>query len=444
MLKAEKKETLRESLKARLAHSRNRCDELYAFLKPGTIHDRPIPERHRIIFYLGHLEAFDWNLIGTATLGLEPFHKTFDDLFAFGIDPVDGDLPDDKPSDWPSVKEITEYNRRIRRTVDDALQAVDFNNPSHPNFENGKAFHVAVEHRLMHAETLAYMLHWMPYDRKVPQASLLTEPSPPVPHRMIEIPAGSATLGHDPNAASFGWCNEYSQHTVETPAFAIGSHNITNGDYLKFMEAGGYRERSLWRDDDWTWKEAEGVAHPRFWVRRDGPWFYRAMFEEIPLPEGWPVYVSQAEATAYARWAGKELPTEAQFHRAAYGTPEGTERSYPWGEEEPDGRHGNFDFRRWDPTPVGVYPNGESAFGVADLLGNGWEWTSTIFAPFEGFEPLPFYPNYSANFFDGKHYVIKGGSARTGAPLLRRSFRNWFQAHYPHIYSSFRLVENSG
>ena len=328
--------------------------------------------------------------------------------------------------------------------MDDALQAVDFDNPSHPNFENGKAFHVAVEHRLMHAETLAYMLHWMPYDRKVPQASLLTEPSPPVQHRMIEIPAGTATLGHDPNAAGFGWCNEYSQHTVGTPAFAIGSHNITNGDYLKFMEAGGYQERSLWRDDDWTWKEAERVAHPRFWVRRDGPWFYRAMFEEIPLPEGWPVYVSQAEATAYARWAGKELPTEAQFHRAAYGTPEGTERSYPWGAEEPDGRHGNFDFRRWDPTPVGVYPNGESAFGVADLLGNGWEWTSTIFAPFEGFEPLPFYPNYSANFFDGKHYVIKGGSARTGAPLLRRSFRNWFQAHYPHIYSSFRLVENGG
>jgi len=164
------------------------------------------------------------------------------------------------------------------------------------------------------------------------------------------------------------------------------------------------------------------------------------MFAELPLPETWPVYVSHAEASAYARWKERKLPSEAQFHRAAYGTPQGFEREYPWGGEPPEVERGNFDFRRWDPAPAAPHPAGRSAFGVADLVGNGWEWTSTRFGPFPGFEPFPFYPGYSANFFDGKHYVSKGGSARTAACMLRRSFRNWFQPHYPYVYTGFRTV----
>ncbi|MBZ5542877.1 MAG: formylglycine-generating enzyme family protein [Acidobacteriia bacterium] len=143
-----------------------------------------------------------------------------------------------------------------------------------------------------------------------------------------------------------------------------------------------------------------------------------------------------------ARWAGKALPTEAQWHRAAFGTPEGPERQYPWGDGPARPEYGNFDFRRWDPTPGGAFPSGASSFGVADLLGNGWEWTSTVFEPFPGFQAFPFYSGYSANFFDGKHYVMKGGSSRTAACMLRRSFRNWFQAHYQYVYAGFRCVES--
>jgi iron(II)-dependent oxidoreductase len=139
---------------------------------------------------------------------------------------------------------------------------------------------------------------------------------------------------------------------------------------------------------------------------------------------------------------GKALPMEEQFHRAAYATPSGAESEFPWGDEFPNERHGNFDFRQWNPAPVGAHPEGNSAFGVADLAGNGWEWTSSVFKPFPGFQPFPFYPGYSANFFDGQHYVAKGGSARTAAVLLRRSFRNWFQPHYPYVYATFRGVVN--
>jgi formylglycine-generating enzyme required for sulfatase activity len=164
------------------------------------------------------------------------------------------------------------------------------------------------------------------------------------------------------------------------------------------------------------------------------------MFEEIPMPLSWPVYVTHEQAAEYAAWRGATLPTEAQWHRAAYGD---RPCRYPWGNSSPDQTRGNFDARRFDPAPVSAHPAGASPDGVEDLLGNGWEWTSTRFHPFPGFEPFPFYKGYSANFFDDDHYVLKGGSPRTDAKLLRRSFRNWFRSDYPYVYATFRCIQNS-
>jgi formylglycine-generating enzyme required for sulfatase activity len=196
----------------------------------------------------------------------------------------------------------------------------------------------------------------------------------------------------------------------------------------------------LWTDSGWEWKNKRKISAPVFWQEKGGVRFYRTMFDEIPLPLDWPVYVSHAEASAYARWAGKALPTEEQWQRAAYGSPGEGERFYPWGNEPPAASRGNFDFQSWDPVPVHSHPRSQSAFGVEGLLGNGWEWTSTTFGPFPGFEPFPFYRGYSADFFDGKHFVIKGGSPRTAACMLRPTFRNWFQTHYQYVYAGFRCV----
>jgi iron(II)-dependent oxidoreductase len=424
--------------------ARRRSDELFQIVRADAMYERPIPERHRIIFYVGHLEAFDWNLLHENVFGLNSFHPEFDRLFAFGIDPVGGGLPSDQPSDWPSLEAVHEYVAKIRSALDEKLgnEAVDSSARTRDGFSPATLLNVAIEHRLMHAETLAYMLHQLPLHQKIPHSGLRAPDAPVVSPRMIDIPEGLATLGLSRASSTFGWDNELEAHSVSVPAFAIDRYMVTNQQFLDFMLAGGYDNRLLWNDDDWNWKATHCISHPAFWKGCGDRWLYRGMFEEIALPADWPVYVSHAEATAYARWVGKSLPSEAEWHRAAYGTTSEGERTYPWGSELPNSNLGNFDFDRWDPVAVNAFPAGRSAFDVEGILGNGWEWTSTVFAPFSGFEPFPFYRGYSADFFDGKHFVMKGGSARTAACMLRPTFRNWFQAHYQYVYAGFRCVSH--
>ena len=432
---------IRHDLHTCLLEARERTDEIFRVVRDEAMYDRPIAERHRIIFYLGHVEAFDWNLLAQRAFGLSSGQQTFDRLFAFGIDPVGGGLPSDTPEDWPKRGQVERYNLKLRSELDHAIErSLVRPEEGHPQLIT--MLQVAIEHRLMHAETLAYMLHRLPTARKIRGPVAVTAAPRLGKCHLKEIPAGRATLGlKRTKGDEFGWDNELEAHEVDVDEFLMETGNVTNQDFLRFLQAGGYQNQSLWSKEAWEWKEKEGVQHPAFWKRDGNLWMYHAMFGDIRLPLDWPVYVSHAEASAYAKWLGRKLPTEAQFHRAAYGTREGNERSYPWGDDAPNPRLGNFDFRQWDPSPSGAHPEGASAFGIHDLVGNGWEWTSTEFAPFQGFVPMPFYPGYSANFFDGKHFVMKGGSPRTAACMLRRSFRNWFQPHYPYVYATFRCVE---
>ena len=440
---------LQSTLISRLREARAHTDALFDLLPPNSFYERPVAERHRLLFYLGHLEAFDWNLLG-GVLGLESRDASFDKLFAFGIDPVGGGLPTDKPGDWPNIAITEKYKQRVREGLDQALQSSNAARSSNDSLlSDGTLLHVAIEHRLMHAETLAYLLHNLPLERKIPQPAPKGDARPAPQQHFVTIPPGVATLGKSRDARTFGWDNEFEIEKITVPGFSINAFPVSNAEYMEFVQACGYEDSRYWTPKDWEWKRQQRLDHPNFWLPRSPSaatdphtqWEYRSMFGIIPLPPSWPVYVSHAEAAAFARWAGKKLPTEAQWHRAAYGTPHGTEREYPWGEAPPDPARGNFHSKSWHAAPVDAHPSGASAFGVYDLLGNGWEWTSTPFGPLPGFTPFPFYKGYSADFFDGKHFVMKGGSSRTDASMLRRSFRNWFQPHYPYIYATFRCVE---
>jgi len=376
-----------------LHSARARTDELFALVRPDAIYDRPIAERHRIVFYLGHVEAFDWNLLRGHRPDMPSFHPEFDRLFAFGIDPPPGQLPSDQPRDWPSVPEVAEYNRRTRAEFDAAFGQLP-----------EQLCHVAIEHRLMHAETLAYILHNMEYEKKAaPEGAVPAGPHDAVHPRMVDFAAGRVQLGLPANQG-FGWDNEFEAHCVDVPAFSIGKYKVTNGEYLEFVR--------------------QGAAPPFFWRLRGGEWCYRGMFQDSPLPLDAPVYVMHDEAEAYARWRGLQLPCEAEFQRAA----------------SAGGVSSNVDFRYWDPIAVNADERAQDGAAPQQMVGNGWEWTSTVFAPFSGFAPMPFYTNYSEPFFDDAHYVLKGGSPRTAACMLRPSFRNWFRPAYPYIYATFRLV----
>ncbi|HKA35644.1 MAG TPA: SUMF1/EgtB/PvdO family nonheme iron enzyme [Thermoanaerobaculia bacterium] len=426
--------------------NRRRSLDLFDTVVPEAYQSRPIPLRNPICFYEGHLPAFNVNTLVKRGLGERGVDGDYEVLFERGIDPEDEGSVSNKGSRWPSREKIRAYGDAADRLIREALLEKEIVRDDNPVLARGLAAYTILEHEPMHQETLRYMWHRLPYERKIRPAGT---PSPivnggPQPRKMVRVPAGKATLGADSSSAVFGWDNEFPLCVVEVPEFEISVDDTTNLEFLEFVEAGGYENRELWDPEGWEWISSGSVRHPIFWERHDGSWFWRGMWELVPFPASWPVYVSQSEASAYARWKGMRLPTEAEYHRAAYGTPGGRERSYPWGEEPPDSTRGNFDFANPDPVPVGSFPAGASAWGVHDLLGNGWEWTSTAFGGFPGFAPMPSYPVYSTDFFDGKHFVLKGGSPVTAKELLRRSFRNWFRGNYPYLYATFRCARSIG
>jgi ergothioneine biosynthesis protein EgtB len=425
--------------------NRARSRAIFDLIDPSAYYSRPIALRNPIVFYEGHLPAFSVIAFLRRGLGRPSVDERYETLFARGIDPdsVDAAVPRSGASTiWPSRDQVLEFARRCDEAIVDALER----SPELPL----EGLYTALEHEAMHQETLLYMWHRLPYAQKREAGDARREAGGArrdaggVGREAVLVPAGDAVIGADRSAVPFGWDNEFDAHRVHVPAFEIDALPVTNGDYREFVVAGGYSQRDLWSDEGWSWIHSEDVAHPAFWideaeVSRNAPpasplapreWRWRGMFEDVPLPLDWPVYVSQAEASAYARWKGRRLMTEAEFHRGAYGTPDG--------EDVAQAPPGHFDFAGFDPIPVGSFA--PSPFGIFDLVGNGWEWTSTVFAPFDGFTPMGSYPEYSADFFDGLHYVMKGASPATARELVRPSFRNWFRANYPYVYAKFRTV----
>lgn len=405
------------------ARNRARTAQLFGLVEPASYTARPIPLRHPIVFYEGHIPAFSYITLNRRGLGAAPLDEALEQLFERGIDPADATAAQaHTKAAWPARAAVLAFGRRCDAAVIAALQSAQLDQPQNRRLVSAQSVYTMLEHEQMHHETLLYILHRLPYDQKIVPRDLPPHVDRGVPpYRRIAIAAGKATLGAERSEIPFGWDNEFERTQVDVAAFEIDEHDVTNAQYLEFVNAGG--------------------CVPPFWVERDGKWKLATLFAEIDLPRSWPVYTTHVQATAYAEWKGLRLPSEAEYHRAAFGSPDGAERSFPWGEETPHAaRHGNFDFAQWDPVPVGSYPAGASAWGVHDMVGNGWEWTSTPFAPLPGFAPMASYLPYSSDFFDNQHYVAKGASPVTARELVRRSLRNWYRPNYPYVYATFRCA----
>lgn len=424
----------------RFLAARQRTRALFDLIDPDAYYAQPIALRHPIVFYDGHLSAFAINTLIKRTLHRSGIDAGFERLFARGIDPDSHASAPAGNNRWPPRDAVRAYSDEADALIARTLTE-DFDHAGDPLLDRAEAAFTVIEHELMHQETLLYIVHRLPYDlKKRPRGYAPDSGARGIEPHTLHIPRGEVTLGADRKKIPFGWDNEFPEQQRFVDAFALDATPVTNGEFLEFVDAGGYERSTLWDDDARQWLATSGTKHPPFWEQeRSGEWFCRGMFDRLPLPLDWPVYVTYAEASAYARWRSARLPTEAEFHRAAYGSPEG-ERKHPWGEDDPAPQLGNFGFTSWDPRPVGCFPAGASAWGVHELVGNGWEWTSSLFAPFPGFRPMASYPEYSVDFFDGEHYVMKGASPATDTSFIRRSFRNWFRPTYPYMYAKFRCV----
>ncbi len=398
--------------------NRQRSAQLFGSIDPDVFYEAPIPLRHPFIFYAGHFPAFAFITLVRDGLGEASVDRRLEVLFNRGIDPESLDVArTHQRSDWPRREIVGAFGDACDERILAAFAGARLDNPAVPHLERAQAAYNILEHEEMHHETLLYIVHRLPDERKRFARSDHRDVMP-ARRDIVPIPAGSATLGATRDDLLFGWDNEFGAHTVDVGAFGCDVYDVTNGDYAAFVRDGG--------------------PPAPFWVEGNGAWSLRTLAETIPLPLSWPVYCTNAQAAAFARWSGARLLTEAEYHRAAYGSPSGVERLQPWGGTAADSNYGNFDFKRFDPEPVGSYPHGASAWGVHDLVGNGWEWTSTPFAPFAGFAPMASYPQYSADFFDHEHFVMKGAAPVTSRNLVRRSFRNWYRRDYPYMYATFR------
>jgi ergothioneine biosynthesis protein EgtB len=423
-------------------------DYLFEMIGEDNWLTQPIPLRHPFIFYLGHLPAFAYNQL-ERLLNCGPHHETFDKLFERGIDPLSEESRQKSQiSQWPEVAEVVQYRNevrdRLRAMFDDVAERATGDRLA----DKYRIYHVVLEHEQMHHETLLYMIHETPTEtlhRPADWPDLVTGAAR-LTREPVDVKAGPVRLGAEFHEMPFLWDNETPSHTVHVDRFTIDSLPITVGEYAEFITSGGYTNPDFWSEADWRWRESAGLAHPQSWRRKpDGGFDVRSLFEWLPASQvsGWPVFVSHAEAAAYARYAGKRLPTEPELQRAAYTSPTNGETHWPWGYRDvtPDRVGANLGFAHGAPLPVGTTPDAASAWGVHELVGNGYEWTSTPFAPLPGYEAwVRTYPGYSADFFDDQHVITFGGSWATSWKLSRRSFRNWFQRHYPYTFTTFRLV----
>ncbi|MGQ0551982.1 MAG: SUMF1/EgtB/PvdO family nonheme iron enzyme [Planctomycetota bacterium] len=429
---------LTATLRERLETAWERTDGLFALLRPEAWPLRPGEGQPCFLAVLGELPGYAWQQVGRLVLAAEPLDPELEDLYCR---PLAG-LLDERT--WPAVEPVHAWRDRVRDSVRQAFESLPEHAVGSGLTRGGRVFYAVLEHELLAHERLLAMLAQLerglwrrPADLPAPSFASGATRLP------MRVPAGSAVLGARPETLAFGWDVEFPSCPVDVPAFEIDSTPVVVGEFLDFVLAGGYRDSSLWTAEGWTWIQREQREHPQGWRREAGEWRLASVHGDLPLQRvfDWPVSVSYAEAQAFARRERRRLPTEAEFHRAAYGSPEGGLRSWPWGEALPSFRHGNFDWKNWSPTPVGSHPAGCSAWGVHDLVGNGWEWTSSAFSKLPRHLPsMPETPGPCEDAAQETHQVLLGGSWATDRDVLRRSFRNAARRTDPHRFTSFRCV----
>jgi gamma-glutamyl hercynylcysteine S-oxide synthase len=349
----------------------------------------------------------------------------------------------------PDLAHSREVMDEIRGCVLGRLVTTD-PDPANPLLRDGFVYQMVLQHEYQHNET---MLQTLQLKRGAPYTPLVRiEPDVPAPHgapvgavpkiEMVRFPGGRVTIGTDDRSTAYD--NERPAHGVDVAPFWIDTHPVTNRDFLIFIAAGGYESPEHWSEGGWRWRTESAAVAPKYWAWRDGVWTTRTMDRSGPVDPAHPVcHVSWYEAEAFARFAGKRLPTEIEWEAAASWDPaSGTSRAYPWGDAPPDRTLANLDQLAFGTAPVGSYPANVSPIGCSGMIGDVWEWTASDFGPWPGFESFP-YPEYSEVFFGTEYKVLRGGSWATRPGAVRNTFRNWDYPIRRQIFSGFRCARDA-
>ncbi len=423
---------------------------------------KPISLRHPPIFYLGHTATFFINKFVLAGLVAQRIDPRLESMFAVGVDEMSWDDLDEAHYDWPSVASVWAYRRQVRETVDRVIRETPLSLPI--GWDNPFwAVLMGIEHERIHLETSSVLIRQHRLARVRPHSDW--QPcrlSGPVPENgLVDIPAGRVRLGRDLGDPWYGWDNEYGHHEAEVPAFRAARYLTSNGEFLAFVEAGGYADDDLWDEEGLGWRRFAQAEHPTFWVREADPggqggilgtetgvragkdnwtgtWKLRLVAEEVPMPWDWPVEVNCHEARAFCRWRAREtglpvrLPSEDEWHRLY--------DHVGLADVPPDApAAANLHLDHWASScPVNLFPHGE----LFDVVGNVWQWCETPTYPFAGFAVHPLYDDFTTPTFDQRHNLIKGGSWISAGNEARHVSRYAFRRHF-FQHAGFRYIVSS-
>jgi 5-histidylcysteine sulfoxide synthase/putative 4-mercaptohistidine N1-methyltranferase len=425
-------EQKREEIREYFHNTFTLYERLFTIMKSDAgYYHRPEPLRHPIIFYYGHTATFFINKLMLAGLIDQRIDPHLESIFAVGVDEMSWDDLNEQNYDWPSVEATTIYRNRVRDLMDHLITTIPLTLPI--TWENPWwVILMGIEHERIHLETSSVLMRQLPLEMvQSTQDWQAYATSGPIPlNELIPIPATTISIGksHE-NDTFYGWDNEYGTHTNRLEPFKASKYLVTNGEFLAFVEDGGYDTKAYWSDEGYQWREFKQQDFPVFWFKQEENFLYRTLTELIPLPHDWPVDVNAHEAEAYCNWLSQKegktltLPTEDEWYAMR---------------KHAKIDSANIDLTHCSATPVTLYPQGK----LYDVIGNVWQWTSTPIYPFDGFATHPIYDDFTTPTYDGKHNLIKGGSwISTGNESLKES-RYAFRKHF-FQHAGFRYVESS-
>lgn len=406
---------VKEAIFSALVECRRKTWKLFQGMDELTFSSQAHPDFSPVGWHLGHIGYTESLWLLEYSGGLPCSFPQYRKLFA-----ADG-LPKSERVALPDLQELRYYLDTVRKQVLQRLEVVDI-------AQEERLWRFLIQHESQHCEIMSFVLELMKWEKGENQAVKENTGDLVLDRNfseMILIPAGEFERGNNDMDALD---NERPAHQVYLDAYYIDRYPVTCGKYRLFMEAGGYADAQWWCEAGWKWRETEEVTQPLYWCS-DRSW------DDHPV-----CGVSWYEAQAYSRFVGKRLPTEAEWEKAAsWDANAGCRLVYPWGDELPTGEYCNCDRLIGHTTPVDAYPAGQSPYGLYDTLGNVWEWTSSWFDAYSGFQSYP-YIGYSQVYFDYQHRVLKGGSWATRPWGLRASFRNWYHPHVRQIFAGFRCA----